>query len=119
MKRIFVFVLALGLLAAWGMTAPSLAADKCIDVEKASAKNLEKLKGVGPALAKKIVDHRKAMRIKATKAKKKIWNFQNWKTLMKVPGVGPKLCADNLKTLCFNGKRQKACPAPDKKPLKK
>lgn len=115
MKRIFIIILTLGLLAAVGMSTPAMAADKCIDVEKASAKNLEKLKGVGPALAKKIVDYRKSMRLKATKAKKKAWNFRNWKTLMKVPGVGPKLCKDNLKTLCFGGKLQKTCPATKKK----
>ena len=90
------------------LAAPAEA--KCVDVEKASAKQLQVLKGVGAKIAKAIINYRKKMRTAATKAKKKKWNFRNWATLMKVKGVGPKICKDNVKVLCFSGKVQKACP---------
>jgi hypothetical protein len=86
----------------------------CVDVEKATAAELNKgLKGVGPALAKRIVAYRKAERTKATKSGRKTWNYRNWLTLMKVDGVSHKVCADNLATVCFGGKAQKACPKPE------
>lgn len=90
--------------------APSARADKCVDVELASAKQLQVLKGVGPKVAKAIIGYRKKMRTAATKAKRAKWNFRNWATLIKVKGVGPKICKDNIKRVCFNGKLQKACP---------
>jgi DNA uptake protein ComE-like DNA-binding protein len=111
MRTLTVVLLGIGLL----VVAPLVQAEEataCIDVESASAKQLEQLKGVGPALAKAIVDHRQAMRTKATKAKKKKWNFQNWARLMKVKGVGVQICKDNLVQVCFSGKPQKACPQP-------
>lgn len=102
-----------GLLVVAGLMAgtPNARA-ACIDVEKASAKELQALKGVGPAVAKAIVDYRKKMRTASTnaKAKRAVWNFKNWKTLLAVKGVGPELCANNVATLCFSGKVQKACP---------
>lgn len=88
----------------------SQARAKCVDVEKASGKDLQALKGVGPKLAKAIVNYRKNMRTKATKAKKARWMFRNWATLMKVSGVGGKICKDNLSLVCFGGKAQKSCP---------
>ena len=81
-----------------------------MDVETASAKDLEALKGAGPATAKKIIDYRKAERTKATKEGRASWNFRNWATLMKVDGVGAKFCTDNLATVCFSGTVQKSCP---------
>jgi competence protein ComEA len=103
---LFLVVLAI----AFVFCTNSMAADKCVDVEKASVKELTTLKGIGPALAKKIVDYRKKMRTTATKAKKAKWNFKNWATLLKVEGLGPKICSDNLATVCFGGKVQKSCP---------
>ncbi len=93
---------------------PVYAADTstCIDMETASAKELEALKGVGPALSKRIIDYRKAERTKATKDGRKTWNFNNWATLMKVDGVAQQICADNIAKVCFSGKIQKSCPAP-------
>ena len=87
----------------------------CINVDTATAKGLQKLKGVGPALAKSIIDHRKAQRAMATKAKKKKWMFNNWKTLLMVKGVGHKLCTENVGRVCFADKKvaQKTCPKPD------
>lgn len=82
----------------------------CVDVETASAKQLTTLAGVGPALSKAIINHRKAERNKATRAGKKKWNFRNWATLMKVKGVGPAICKKNIAKVCFGGKVQKACP---------
>ena len=81
-----------------------------VDVNKASAKQLTTLKGIGPSLAKKIVAYRQAKRTAATKKGKKTWNFNNWKTLMAVPGVSKQICKNNLTHVCFNGKAQKACP---------
>lgn len=108
MKTLIMLSLAAALLLGGGTASAKPA--KCIDVEKASAVQLQKLKGVGPAMAKKIINHRKAARAKATKAKKGTWNFRNWAALYKIAGVGPKLCKDNLALVCFSGKVQKACP---------
>ena len=108
MKRVLIVIaLVLGIF----VVGPAFAADKCVDVETASAKALEGLKGVGPKIAAAIIKYRKDNRTAATKAKKPTWNFRNWATLMKVPGVGPKICADNVATVCFSGKVQKTCPA--------
>jgi DNA uptake protein ComE-like DNA-binding protein len=108
MKRILLALFAMSLFVLAG--GAGLAADKCVDVEEASAKELQELKGVGEVIAKRIVDYRKKERAAATKAGKGKWLFKNWATLMKVDGVGPKICADNLATLCFSGKPQKSCP---------
>lgn len=87
-------------------------APTCVDVETATAKILQaNLKGVGPKLAATIVAHRKVNRTAATKAGKKKWNFKNWKTLLKVQGLGRGVCKDNIAKVCFSGKIQKACPA--------
>ena len=91
--------------------SPVFAEGGCVDVESASAKDLEALKGIGPALSKKIIDYRKAERSKATKEGRAAWNFRNWATLMKVNGVGAQICTENLQTVCFSGKAQKTCPA--------
>jgi len=96
-------------------SATSFAADApiaCIDVDSAAAKDLESLKGVGPAISKRIIDYRKAERTSATKDGRQTWNFNNWATLMKVEGVSQQLCADNIAQVCFGGKVQKACPMP-------
>merc|ERR1712187_502169 len=98
-----------------GSVMPALAADApaaCVDVDSASAKDLEGLKGVGPALSKRIIDFRKQERTSATKDGRKTWNFQNWATLMKVNGVSQQLCNDNISAVCFGGKPQKSCPMP-------
>ena len=108
MKKLSLLSLTAALVLTWSLAQAKPAA--CVDVEKASAVQLQKLKGLGPALAKKVVDYRKAARTKATKAKKGTWNFKNWATLLKVPGVGPQLCKDNITVVCFSGKVQKACP---------
>mmetsp|Transcript_130613 Transcript_130613/g.325917 ORF Transcript_130613/g.325917 Transcript_130613/m.325917 type:complete len:207 (-) Transcript_130613:74-694(-) len=84
----------------------------CVDIDSASAKDLESLKGVGPVLSKRIIDYRKAERTSATKDGRKTWNFQNWATLMKVDGVSQQICNDNISTACFSGKVQKSCPMP-------
>jgi len=109
MKMLKAMLCTLVALAVLVLVVP-VAQAKCLDVEKASATELQKLKGVGVKIAKAIVNHRKKMRTSATKAKKARWNFRNWATLMKVKGVGPKICKDNVKVLCFSGKVQKACP---------
>lgn len=84
---------------------------QCIDVDNASAKELTALKGVGDDLAKRIIDYRKRERAKATREGRKVWGFRNWQTLMKVKGIGPKICQDNVDVVCFSGKIQKSCPA--------
>jgi DNA uptake protein ComE-like DNA-binding protein len=108
MKRMLIALVALLVLVL--PSGAGFAADKCVDVEEASAKELQALKGVGEVIAKRIVDYRKQERTAATKAKKGKWLFKNWATLMKVDGVGPKICADNLAAVCFSGKVQKSCP---------
>ena len=85
-------------------------AAKCLDVETASAKDLQTLKGVGEVIAKEIINFRKAKRAAATKDGKAKWMFRNWATLYHVKGVGPKICADNVAKVCFSGKVQKTCP---------
>jgi DNA uptake protein ComE-like DNA-binding protein len=108
------YLALLPLILGLSFSAPAMAqsAAKCVDVESASAKDLEALKGIGPALSKRIIDYRKIERTKATKEGRKTWNFQNWATLMKVDGVAQQVCTDNVATVCFSGKLQKACPAP-------
>jgi DNA uptake protein ComE-like DNA-binding protein len=105
------FVSVVALFAGLIWASPVFAEGTCVDVESASAKNLEALKGVGPALSKRIIDYRKVERSKATKEGRAAWNFRNWATLMKVEGVGSQICTDNLQALCFSGKAQNACPA--------
>ena len=95
------------------MAVASLAFDKApsqVDVESAAVKELSSLKGVGPATANAIIDYRKKMRAANTKSGKKTWNFHNWATLMKVNGVGPQICQDNIETTCSKGKIQKKRP---------
>ena len=101
------FALAIPTMA-FADTPPTAAA--CVDVDKGSAKDLQTLKGIGPKIAKAIIDYRKKERTAATKDGRKTWNFRNWKTLMKVPGVGPKTCESLRAQLCFSGKVQKSCP---------
>jgi DNA uptake protein ComE-like DNA-binding protein len=86
------------------------AQEPCLDVEEASAKDLTSLKGVGDVLAKRIIDYRQLQRTAATKGGKPKWMFRNWATLMKVQGIGPKICEDNRERVCFSGKVQKTCP---------
>ena len=84
----------------------------CLDIENAGAKEIQKrLKGVGESKAKAIVNFREAKR-KGIKTKKKTWNFNNWKTLLAVKGIGPKICEDNVGKVCFGLKKvaQKSCP---------
>jgi DNA uptake protein ComE-like DNA-binding protein len=106
-RTLCVFVVSISLLASTG----AFAASPCVDIETATAKAIQAgLKGAGPKVAKSIVNYRKAQRAAATKTGRKTWNFKNWKTLLKVPGLGPKFCQDNVATVCFKGKVQKSCP---------
>ena len=96
---------------------------KCLDINKATVKELQTLKGVGPKIAKQIIEYRKLKRVEATKKVKalkqdkkvKSWNFLNWAEVLKVKSVTHKVCMDNIGVLCFSGKLQKNCP---KKPAK-
>ena len=108
MKRLFAILSVLAFLSV--STAVFAAAPKCIDVETASAKQLEGLDGIAASKAKAVIDYRKKMRTAATKAGKKTWNFKNWATLLKVPGLGPSTCQKNVTKVCFSGKVQKTCP---------
>ena len=77
MKHLFRLLVCLSLL----IIPVSASAGKCkVDVNKASAKDLTSLKGIGPALAKKIITYRQKKRAIATKKGKKTWNFNNWMT---------------------------------------
>ena len=100
------------------MFAGAAYAAPCLNIDKATAADVEKsLKGAGAAKAKAIIAYRAVQRTAATKAGKKTWNFNNWKTLLKVKGLGPKFCADNVGKVCFGDKTtpQKNCPKPDAK----
>lgn len=60
-----------------GMSAPPGAADALVDLNSATATQLEELPGVGPVLAQRIVDYRTR------------WGpFQSVDELRKVPGIG-------------------------------
>ena len=114
--RKFIFmILCTGFLVT-GVMLSNAIAKPCVNVDKASAKELLALKGVGDKTAKAIIEYRKKMRAQATKAKKKGWNFNNWKTLLAVKGMHHKICTDNVKTVCFGSKTvpQKSCPKPEK-----
>ena len=107
MKRFLLLLVCLGLLA----VPASAGSGKCVvDVNTATAKKLTSLKGIGPALAGRIIAYRKAKRTEATKKGKKTWNFRNWKSLMAVKGVSKSICSSNISKVCFSGKLQKACP---------
>ena len=95
-----------------GLSTLSLDAHaKCgVDVNKASAKDLQRLRGVGPGLAKNIYDCRTKQRRVAKKAGRPVWNFDNWSSLYKVKGVDKQVCAGNVKQVCFSGKLAKSCP---------
>jgi DNA uptake protein ComE-like DNA-binding protein len=107
MKTIILLFCTVGLLLT---VIPASAQTPCVDVETATAKQLQTLVSVGPALAKRLVDHRRAKRAAATKTKKAKWNFRNWKALYQVPGVTGVFCAKNQARVCFSGKVQKTCP---------
>ena len=98
------------LLPSVAMADAPVTAASCVEIDTASAKKLQTLKGIGPAIAKAIINYRKRERTAATKDGRKVWNFRNWKTLMKVPGVGPKTCESLRTQICFGGKVQKSCP---------
>ena len=109
MKQIMIATLV----AAFALGTPIVAsaAPPCVDVEKASAKDIQNnLNGAGEKVAKAIVTYRKAQRSAATKAGRKTWNFNNWKTLLKVSGIGHAFCEKNIAKVCFSGKVQKRCP---------
>lgn len=95
-----------------GLSTVSLDAHaKCgVDVNKASAKDLQRLRGVGPSVAKNIYDFRTKQRRLAKKAGRPVWNFDNWSSLYKVKGVDKQVCAGNVKQVCFSGKLAKSCP---------
>jgi competence protein ComEA len=63
--------------AAW---EAALEGARRVDVNAAEAAELERLPGVGPALAARIVAHRQAH-----------GRFQSPEELMEVPGIGPKI----------------------------
>ncbi len=111
MKK-FLFGLAFVGLLFTGTAYAADGATKCVNVDSATAKDLQQLQGAGDKVAKAIISHRKVKRAAATKAKKKKWNFKNWKTLLAVKGLGPKFCADNVAIVCFGDKGvvQKKCP---------
>ena len=62
-------------LAAWATMI-----DRPIDVNRAGSEQLQQLHGIGPVLAKKIIDYRM-----------KNGYFQTVQDISKVPGIGPKL----------------------------
>ena len=106
-RRFLVLFSMLGALSLGSLDAHA----KCgVDVNKASAKDLQRMKGVGPGIAKNIMDFRTKQRRTATKNGRPTWNFQNWASLYKVKGVDKQICAGNIKLVCFSGKVQKSCP---------
>ena len=95
------------------LVAGTAYAAPCLNINEATPKQMQRaLKGAGTKTSKAIVNHRRKMRTAALKASKKPWNFGNWNQLMKVRGVGPKFCADNLDKVCFGHKKNpsKSCP---------
>jgi len=89
----------------------SLSAWAAVNVNTATAQQLEAVKGIGPVKAKAIVDYRS-----------KNGPFKLYADLEKVPGIGPKML-EKLKTeLVVSGgaavpaATAKAAPVPAKKP---
>lgn len=63
-----------------GTAAQRLAVGARLDLNRASAEELEAIPGIGPALARALVEHRKAR-----------GPFSSWGEVDAVPGVGPVL----------------------------
>ena len=114
--RKFIFMMLCTGFLVTGLMLSNAVAKPCVNVDKASAKELLALRGVGEKTAKAVIEHRKKMRAKATKEKKKGWNFNNWKTLLTVKGMHHKICTENIKMVCFGSKTvpQKSCPKLEK-----
>jgi len=64
--------------------------ENCIMINSAEIKELDALDGVGPVLAQRIIDFRKANGI-----------FKNYDDLLKVKGIGPKKLEKIRKQICF------------------
>ncbi len=66
-----------------GNSVAGSAYENIININTASTSELEKLPGIGPATAKKIIDHRN-----------KYGNFKNKEELLDISGIGPKKYED-------------------------
>lgn len=82
-RKLVLFIFVLLLMAA----TPLLAMDK-ININKASAQELEQLKGVGPKIAQKIIEYRD-----------KNGPFKKPEDIKLVQGIGPKILEDNKEML--------------------
>ncbi|MBS0012451.1 MAG: helix-hairpin-helix domain-containing protein [Desulfobacterales bacterium] len=75
LKTILVLILLLGFLGAW----QTAGAGEKININTAGPEQLTKLKGVGPAIAERIVNYRE-----------KNGSFTSAEQLLEVRGIGPK-----------------------------
>jgi competence protein ComEA len=84
------------------LSVSSLACLAGVDVNKASAADLDSIKGIGPSTSTKIVEARKTT------------PFKDWNDLVKrVPGIGEKRAAQlSAQGLTVNGEAYKSAYAP-------
>ncbi len=90
----------LGLALALALGAGGLHAADMIDINTATAKELEAIKGIGPAKAKAIIEYRT-----------KNGPFKSVDDLVKVPGIGDKAFADIKGMVSVGSGAMPAAPA--------
>lgn len=85
--------------------ARPLARGERVDVDRASAAELDRLPGIGMGLARRIVAHRQ-----------RYGPFGGLEGLDRVPGVGPALLADLKDAVAFSGRTRSPAGPPDSSP---
>lgn len=89
-RRILFLLIIIGVFA---FVAGSLSAQEKVDVNKATFAQLEKIPGIGPDMAKKIIDQRK-----------ELGSYKNVDQILQIKGIGPKTIEKIAPYLTIDGK---------------